>query len=79
MQLLKKIFDHEYKELERFKRIADEIELLDSQMSELTDKQLKNKTKEFKERIEKGETGTAACVERQVRKENRSSYFRGFV
>ena len=26
-----------------------------------------------------GETGTAACVERQVRKENRSSYFRGFV
>ena len=63
MQLLKKIFDHEYKELERFKRIADEIELLDSQMSELTDKQLKNKTKEFKERIEKGETVDDILVE----------------
>ena len=56
MNFFKKIFDHEYKELERFKKIADEIDALDEEMSKLTDKQLKAKTKEFKERIQNGET-----------------------
>ena len=56
MNFFKKIFDHEYKELERFKRIADEIAALDEEMSKLTDKQLKVKTKEFKERLQNGET-----------------------
>ena len=56
MNFFKKIFDHEYKELERFKRIADEIDALDEEMSKLTDKQLKVKTKEFKERLQNGET-----------------------
>ena len=56
MNFLKKIFDHEYKELERFQKIADEIDALDEEMSKLTDKQLKAKTKEFKERLQNGET-----------------------
>ena len=56
MKLLKKIFDHEYKELEKFKKIADEIDSLDETMSKLTDKELKAKTKEFKERLKNGET-----------------------
>ena len=56
MKWLKKLFNHEYKEIEKFKKIADEIMLLEDEMSKLTDSKLKNKTKEFKERIEKGET-----------------------
>ena len=56
MKFLKKVFDHEYKELEKFKKIADEIDSLDAEMSELTDKELKAKTKEFKERLKNGET-----------------------
>ncbi len=55
MQFLKKIFDHEYKELERFKRIATEIETFDKEMSKLSDKQLQAKTPELKKRIEEGE------------------------
>ena len=56
MNFFKKIFDHEYKELEKFQKIADEIELLDDEMSKLTDKQLKAKTEEFKTRLKNGET-----------------------
>ena len=56
MNFLKKIFDHEYKELEKFQKIADEIDALDEEMYKLTDKQLKAKTKEFKERLQNGET-----------------------
>ena len=56
MKLFKKIFDHEYKELEKFKTIANEIVKLDDKMSKLTDEELKNKTAEFKERLSKGET-----------------------
>ena len=56
MRFLKKIFDHEYKELQRFQSIADEIDALDEEMSNLTDKELKGKTEEFRERLKKGET-----------------------
>ena len=56
MSLFKKLFNHEYKELERFKKIADEVIALDEEYSKLTDKKLKNKTKEFKERLANGET-----------------------
>ena len=56
MKFLKKVFDHEYKELEKFKKIADEIDALDEEMSKLTDKELKAKTNEFKERLKNGET-----------------------
>ena len=56
MKLFKKIFDHEYKELEKFKKIADEIIKLDDVISKLSDEELKNKTFEFKERLNNGET-----------------------
>ena len=56
MNILKKIFDHEYKELEKFKKIADEVMALDDSYSKLTDEELKNKTNEFKERLKNGET-----------------------
>ena len=56
MKFLKRIFDHEYKELEKFKKIADEIDALDEEYSKLSDEELKNKTIEFKKRLEDGET-----------------------
>ena len=56
MKLFKKLFNHEYKELERFKKIADEVIALDSEYSKLSDKKLKAKTKEFQDRLANGET-----------------------
>ncbi len=56
MKFLKKIFDHEYKELETFKKIADQVIALDEEMSKLTDKQLQAKTEEFRKRLKDGET-----------------------
>ena len=56
MKLFKKLFNQEYKELERFKSIADEIMSLEEEYSKLSDKKLKDKTKEFKKRLEEGET-----------------------
>jgi preprotein translocase subunit SecA len=56
MSFLRKLFDHEYKELERFTKIADQIELLSEKMASLSDEELKNKTIEFKERLTNGET-----------------------
>ena len=59
----KKLFNHEYKELERFKKIADKIVGLEDEYSKLSDKALKNKTKEFKERLANGETLDDILVE----------------
>ncbi len=56
MKIFKKIFDHEHKELEKFKIIANKVMQLDEEYIKLTDDQLKNKTKEFKERLANGET-----------------------
>ena len=56
MKFFKKIFDHEYKELQRFESIAREIDALDSVYSKLSDEELQHKTIEFKERLAKGET-----------------------
>ncbi len=56
MKFLKKIFDHEYKQLEKFKTIADKVVALDEEMTKLSDTDLKQKTNEFQERLEKGET-----------------------
>ena len=56
MGLFKKIFDHEYKELEKFKKDADKIMELEGEISALKDKELTAKTEEFKKRLENGET-----------------------
>ena len=56
MNFLKKIFDHEYKELEKFKKYADQVMSLDEEMTNLSDQDLKNKTEEFRDRLRNGET-----------------------
>ncbi len=56
MNFLKKLFDHEYKELTRFSAIADSVLALEEEYSKLTDDELKAKTTEFKERLANGET-----------------------
>ena len=63
IKILKKLFDHEYKELKRFAKIADEIMSLDEEYSKLTDTELQDKTDEFKERLSKGETLDDILVE----------------
>ena len=63
MGLLKKIFDHEYKEMNKFKKLADAIVALEDEYSKKTDDELKNKTDEFKERLSKGETLDDLLVE----------------
>ena len=56
MGLFKKLFDHEYKELEKFKAIANKVVALDDEYKALSDYELKAKTDEFKERLQNGET-----------------------
>lgn len=53
---LKKIFDHEYKELTRFKEIANKVFELDEKYKKMTDKQLQSSTKKLKKRLADGET-----------------------
>lgn len=52
---LKKIFDHEYKELTRFKEIANKVFELDEKYKKMTDKQLQSSTKKLKKRLADGE------------------------
>ena len=63
MSLFRKLVDHEYKELERFKKIADKIDALDGEMSKLKDSELQAKTNEFKKRLAAGETLDDIIVE----------------
>ena len=56
MGIIKKIFDFESKELKKCIKIADQIELKSDEYKKLSDNALKDKTNEFKERLEKGET-----------------------
>ncbi|MBQ9181384.1 MAG: preprotein translocase subunit SecA [Bacilli bacterium] len=56
MNFIKKIFDHEYKEIEKFKNLATQVLNLDNDYSKLSDEELKAKTVEFKKRLEDGET-----------------------
>ncbi|MBQ2639679.1 MAG: preprotein translocase subunit SecA [Bacilli bacterium] len=63
MGILKRLLDHEYKELKKFRKLADEIDALDEEYSKLSDSKLKDKTDEFKERLLKGETLDDILVE----------------
>ncbi|MCQ2912020.1 MAG: preprotein translocase subunit SecA [Bacilli bacterium] len=53
---IERLFKLEKRELDRLGREADMVMALDEQMTALTDEELIGKTKEFKERLEKGET-----------------------
>ena len=63
MGLFTKLFDHEYKELKKFEKQANEIMALDEKMQSLSDDELKQKTEEFKERLKNGETLEDILVE----------------
>ena len=57
MKLSERIFGtHSARELKRIMPIVDKIESLRPDMQKLTDEELKGKTREFKERLSKGET-----------------------
>ncbi len=56
LNFLKNIFDHEYKELNRFKLIADKVVALDEEYQKKTDKQLKSTTDKLKKRLDEGES-----------------------
>ena len=60
---IKKLFDNEYRELYRFRTIADKIEVLDEEMSKLSDKKLAAYTDKFKKRLDEGETLEDILVE----------------
>ncbi len=63
MNILRSLFDHEYKELKKFSALADKIEALEPEYAKLTDYELQAKTDEFKNRLEKGETLDELLVE----------------
>ncbi|MDD5888149.1 MAG: preprotein translocase subunit SecA [bacterium] len=63
MNLLKRLFDHEYKELKKFTALADQIMSLDEKYSKLTDTELQSKTEEFRNRLKNGETLDDIIVE----------------
>ncbi|MBQ8802251.1 MAG: preprotein translocase subunit SecA [Tyzzerella sp.] len=57
MGLFEKLFGtHSENELKRIYPIVDRIEAMDAEMQKMTDDELKDKTKEFKERLANGET-----------------------
>ena len=57
MKFFEKIFGtHSENELKRIYPIVDQIEALESEIHALSDVELKDKTREFKERLENGET-----------------------
>ena len=57
MGLIEKIFgSYSEKEIKRIMPLVEKIEALDEPMQKLSDEELRNKTEEFKQRLEKGET-----------------------
>jgi len=63
LKVLKNVFDNEYKELKRFRVIADKIDALDEEMSKLSDKKLASYTDKFKKELENGSTLEDILVE----------------
>ena len=64
MSILTNIFGtHSERELKRIYPLVDKIEALRPEMQKLTDEELRGKTVEFKERLEKGETLDDLLVE----------------
>ncbi len=56
MGIIKRLVDTEYKELKRFRKIADQIEALDEEYSKKSDKDLANMTNVLKEELKNGKT-----------------------
>ena len=60
---LSKVFDPNRRELKSLEKIADKIDALSGTMEQLTDEELRQKTTEFKERYENGESLDDMLVE----------------
>lgn len=58
-----KLFDPTYKEFKRCSKVAEAVVALEDEYKKLTDEELKAKTPEFKQRLEKGETLDDIMVE----------------
>lgn len=56
VNILKKLYNADKRELKRFEKIADQVESYADQMAALSDEELQAKTPEFRSRIEKGES-----------------------
>ena len=61
--MFKKLFEVSRKELKRLSKIADEVLSLEDEIKKLSDKELQDKTIEFKERFSNGETLDELLVE----------------
>lgn len=61
--MLKKVFDPNKRQIARLEKIANEIDALGPKMAQLSDDELRQKTEEFKARLEKGETLDDLLVE----------------
>ena len=56
VNILKKLYNDDKRELKKFEKYADKVEGYADEMSKLTDEQLQAKTPEFRERLKKGES-----------------------
>ena len=56
MGFLRGLLDTQYKELKKFRKIADKIDALDEKFSKMSDDELKHMTKDLKERLQNGKT-----------------------
>ena len=64
MSLMEKIFgDLNEKEVKKVSKIADKVMAYDEEYQKLTDQELRDKTQEFKKRIQEGETLDALLPE----------------
>ncbi|MDD6038570.1 MAG: preprotein translocase subunit SecA [bacterium] len=64
MSLVEKMFGtHSEREIKRIMPLVDKIEALRPQMQQMTDEQMRDKTKEFKDRLQNGETLDDILVE----------------
>ncbi|TCS95654.1 preprotein translocase subunit SecA [Hazenella coriacea] len=56
LNTLRKLFDSNDRQVKKFFAIADEIDALEPKLVDLSDDELRSKTEEFKQRLEKGES-----------------------
>ena len=56
MKVLKSLIDTQYKELKRFRKIADKIEALSDEYAKMSDKELAGMTDKLKAMLEDGHT-----------------------
>lgn len=56
MGLIKRLVDTEYKELKKFRKIADEIDALDEEYSKMSDEELSGMTDKLKKELSNGKT-----------------------